>query len=148
MLASLHVWKTFLAKGLKEFGSPYYLGTVPVAGRPESCHVVVGTYDVFEVRLIFAPDNGELIAMEVYSSNAIDPCELFFDDYRDVGDGRRIPHQIDVRVGMDSFALLEVEKIDLAATATADEANGNDERNDEDADDKEAANEVEAENKS
>lgn len=142
MLASLHVWKTFLTKGLKELGSPYYLGTVPVAGQPDSCHVVVGTYDVFEVRLIFAPDNGELIGMEVYSSNAIDPCELFFDDYRDIGDGRRVPHQIDVRVGMDSFALLEVEKIDLVAVAGAD-ANDNEEN----ADAPQAAGNAEAENK-
>ena len=120
MLASLHIWKSFLTQGLQEFGNAYYLGTVPVAGLDERCHMVVGSYNVFEVRLLFAPNSGELIAMEVYSSNAIDPCELFFADYRDVGGNRKLPHQIDVRVGMDTFALLEVEKFAMDASLPVD----------------------------
>lgn len=122
MLASLHVWKTFLSRGLKEFGNAYYLGTMPVAGQDEPCHVVVGTYNVLEVRLIFSPSTGELAAMEVYSSDQIDPCELFFTEYRDSADDRRLPKQIDVRVGLESFAVLDVETFEVLNEAGGEKA--------------------------
>ncbi len=108
MLASLHAWQRFLITGSKEFGDVYYLGTVPIAGHDQPCHVLIGTYNVLELRFIFEPNNGHLVAMEIFSTADIDPCELYFADFREVGNGRTLPHQIEVRVGLKTFAMLTV----------------------------------------
>jgi S1-C subfamily serine protease len=122
MLAGLHAWQRFLISGRQEFGDAYYLGTIPLAGYDKPCHVLVGTYNVLEVRLVFGPDNGHLVAMEVFSSAEIDPCELYFADFRDMGNGRIMPSQIEVRVGLDTFATLTVNEYSFSDTTAPKEA--------------------------
>jgi hypothetical protein len=103
LLAALYLWKRMLTVGPAQFGDVYYLGTVPVPNQSELCDVLVGTHDVTETHFIFAPDTGYLVAVEMYSASNMDPCEIYFDDFRNV-EGRMIPHRMEVRYGNDIFA--------------------------------------------
>jgi hypothetical protein len=44
----------------------------------------------------------------------VDPCELYFDDYRSV-DGQLLPHRIQVRFGDRLFATWKLEEVKLTA---------------------------------
>lgn len=61
----------------------------------------------------FRPGTSELIGAEVWLSPDEDPCELYFDDYRDVN-GRRLPFRINVRAGDDPFGAFVVKDFSLA----------------------------------
>lgn len=71
------------------------------------------THQVVEGRFLFAPDSGQLVALECYLDDAGDPCEVTFDDYREVA-GRKVPHRLEVRVGESLFAIIRWTSIALA----------------------------------
>lgn len=116
LLAALHVWRRMLLLGPQRFGDVYYLGTVPLVGREGLFDAFVATHDVIEARFMFHPETGRLAALEFWPDSAVDPCEVYFDDYRDV-QGRMLPHHLEVRHGDAVFAELQWKKIDLAQAA-------------------------------
>ena len=52
--------------------------------------------------------------MEMFPDIDVDPCELFFRDYREV-DGRQFPGTIEVRFGEQSEAKLHLDALVLRA---------------------------------
>ncbi len=113
LLVALHLWRRLLLLGPQQFGDVYYLGTVPVQERPGLYDVLVATHNVVEARFLFDPGNGRLIGMEMFPGDQVDPCEVYFDDYRPV-DGRQLPHSLLVRHGDAVYAQLKLESISLA----------------------------------
>jgi hypothetical protein len=87
-----------LALGPEKFGDVYYLGTEPLAGREGLFDVLVATHDDVECRFLFDPKDGTLAALEMYPQVDVDPCELVFADYQEIG-GRQLPGRIEVRHG-------------------------------------------------
>jgi serine protease Do len=60
--------------------------------------------------------DGMLLGFETFiSPKEIDPCEIYFSDYRAV-DGRQLPHKMEVRHGDKRYALLTVNKYRLGET--------------------------------
>jgi hypothetical protein len=121
LLVALHVWQRMLRQGPQQFGEVFYQGTAPIIHRDGLYDVLVATYDVVESRFMFAPDSGLLVALELFTDENIDPCEVYFGDYRAV-DGRQVPHALVVRHGDRVFTSIKLESVQFAAPAAVDDA--------------------------
>ena len=116
LLAALHLWRRLLTRGPEKFGDVYYLGTAPLLGRTDLVDVLVGTHDVVETRFLFDPQTGRLLAMELVADSDDDPCEVFFEEYRDVG-GYSLPHRVKVLYGDEVFGVIDFVEIKLPQAA-------------------------------
>lgn len=116
LLVALHVWRRLLVQGPARFGDVYYHGVAPVVEREERADILVGTHNVVETRFAFSPTSGELMALEMFPDSQVDPCEVYFSDYRDVA-GRQVPHTLEVRHGDQVFATIKLQLIQLAPAA-------------------------------
>ncbi len=121
LYVALHLWRRLLTLGPARYGEVFYWGTAPLPGREGLFDVLVGIHDVVESRFYFAPQDGQLVAMEVFPDSEVDPCELYFDDYRPV-EGQQVPHRIEVRYGDGTFGTLKVDQVELAAAAAGEDA--------------------------
>jgi hypothetical protein len=121
LLAALHLWRRLLVEGPASYGDVYYLGTAPLPGRDTLYDVVVGVYDVMETRYYFDPNDGRLVALEMFPDSYADPCEIYFDDYREV-EGRHWPHRLEVRFGDQQYAVINVSSVKVAASEEAPKA--------------------------
>jgi hypothetical protein len=98
---------------------PWY--PLPLDGKlPESyssvrvdCDVLRTKQAQFESKWYFSQKDGLLIGGEVTLFKEEDPCELYFHDYKDVGDGRKLPHTIEVRWGDKRYALITARTFTL-----------------------------------
>jgi hypothetical protein len=99
LLVALHLWQRLLSRGLEDFGEVYYLGTAPLPGHDELADVLVGIHGGVEARFIFDKQTGLMLGMEMYADDYVDPCEIYFDDYREIKEGRLLPHRMQVRNG-------------------------------------------------
>ena len=95
MLVALHMWKHIMQVSPKRFGEVYYLGSMPTPKHLEKQDVLIGTHSVIECRYYFDPKSGHLTSIEMYPDLGIDPCELYFSDYKEVN-GHLMPHHIEV----------------------------------------------------
>ncbi|MBX3412083.1 MAG: trypsin-like peptidase domain-containing protein [Pirellulales bacterium] len=116
LLAALHLWRRLLTQGPGDFGALHYDGAAPVLGSANLAEVLRGTYANVEVTFAFDPTDGRLLALEMFPANDVDPCELYFSDYREF-DGRRLPGRIEVRHGDEVYAVLLPETYRLEAAS-------------------------------
>jgi serine protease Do len=114
LLVALHLWQRLLRLGPQQFGDVVYLGTAPVPERPGLADVLVATHNVVEARFLFDPPTGRLIGLEMFPDAQVDPCEVLFDDYRDVA-GRQVPHALRVRHGDAVYGEFQWETVEIAA---------------------------------
>ncbi len=110
-LAALGIWQRLMIEGLDRFGELYYLGTMPLDEFP-LVDVLVGTYGGVETKFFFQPEVGDLVGLEMQVDPDLDPCEIFFSDFRPVN-GRFLPHHWEVRYGDATFAVIDVEQYHL-----------------------------------
>jgi hypothetical protein len=107
LFPALHLWRRLAVEGLERFGQVYYLGTMPLVGHPGLVDVLVGLQGGVECRFYFDPSGGQLLAMEMFSGDDVDPCELLFSEYREA-EGRMVPTRIEARFGDEVFAVFHV----------------------------------------
>ena len=112
MLAALHLWRRMLVEGPGGFGDVIYVGKAPLPGHDGLHDVLQGTYDVVETNFYFDPETAELRSVEMTPDSGVDPCELYFAEYRDVS-GNRLPHRIVIRHGDEVFLDLDIDLIQL-----------------------------------
>ncbi len=112
LLPTLALWQRLLRLGPQKYGEVYYLGTAPLIDHEGLFDVLVGTYNISEARFSFAPDSGQLMAIEMFPETNSDPCEVYFDDFRKSGD-LLLPHHMLVRYGDTIYQELKVEKYEL-----------------------------------
>jgi S1-C subfamily serine protease len=112
LFPALHLWRRLAVEGLGRFGQVYYLGTLPLVGHQGLVDVVVGLHAGAECRFYFEPATGRLLAMEMYSDNSVDPCELLFSEYRDI-EGRSLPTRIEARFGDEVFTVFTVRQFKI-----------------------------------
>ncbi len=116
LLVALHLWQRLLIAGPEKFGEVYYLGTAPMLGRSDLVDVLVGTHDVVESRFFFDPQTGRLVGMEMFADMDDDPCEVFFEDYREVN-GYLLPHRVKVLFGDEVFGVIDFREFELPPAA-------------------------------
>lgn len=119
LLLALHQWQRLLVRGAEKYGNLYYLGSGPVYsadGIALEADILVGTWDVLEVRYYFDRESGRLVWMEMYPDVDVDPCELSFRDYR-VVNGRAFPATIQVRFGDEDYATMSIDAVELSGVS-------------------------------
>jgi S1-C subfamily serine protease len=104
LLAALHVWQRLLIVGPRRFGDILYFGALP-SPTDESVTVdcLAATYAGVDAKFYFDKTTGDMVGVEMQTSDDQDPCEIAFSDYREI-DGRHFPHRWTVRHGDDVFA--------------------------------------------
>lgn len=112
LLLALSMWRRLLVRGPDQYGEVVYLGTVPLPQQGNMVDVLVATHDVVETRFLFDPNTGLLLGLEMFPDTDVDPCEVYFEDYRDVS-RRPLPHRLTVRHGDTIVAQLELHRFDL-----------------------------------
>lgn len=110
LLVALHLWRRMLLVGPGNYGDVYYQGTFPIPTEAGLVDVLVATHDVVESRFEFDPASGRLVGLEMTPDNGVDPCEVYFSDYREV-DKRQIPHRLEVRHGDKVYGVFELKQL-------------------------------------
>ena len=116
MLLALHLWKQFLTLGPGNFGDVYYLGSVRLPDQDKHVDCLVGTHNIVECRFYFEKEHGHLIAMEMYPDFGVDPCEIYFHDFRTSGD-RTLPHKIRIVHGDLEYGVLAIDGYTLPSAS-------------------------------
>lgn len=107
MLPALYLWRQLAAAEPDELDRLDYQGTIPLDGAGAAADVLAGLRGGVQ-SFFFFDSAGRLIALEMWSDPAADPCEIRFRDYR--GDREPVPGQIEVRHGDEIFATLSIEQ--------------------------------------
>ncbi|NQT36696.1 MAG: hypothetical protein HQ581_04355, partial [Planctomycetes bacterium] len=113
LLLTLHMWRRLAVLGYGKFGDVYYLGTMPLergplAGRDQMVDVLVGTHQAVVCHFLFDPETGHLLGVEMFPDDDVDPCEVYFSDYREV-DGRFVPAGMEVRHGDRNYGKFQLD---------------------------------------
>ena len=116
LLAALHLWQRFVLGGPRRFGDVHYFGTLPWKDDDDLADCLIGIHAGVETRFYFDPETGHLVGIEMVASDDEDPCEIYFDDIREV-DGRSLPHRWRVRHGDEVFAELTITSYKWTATS-------------------------------
>ena len=109
LLLALHLWQRLFLEGVDDFGKVEYIGTVPLHGHTQQVDLLVGLYRGVEVHFMFDPDSGQLLALEMFPDDGVDPCEIYFGDYREV-DGLALPHRLEVLHAMRPYGVFQISK--------------------------------------
>jgi serine protease Do len=117
LLAALHLWKRYLVEGPGKFGQLVYVGTMPWPGHDTWCDVLVGTDQGVDIRFYFDPTAKRLLALEFFTDDANDPCEVTFLGYQEI-EGRQWPSEIAVRYAERPFGQFKIEKVEASAKVT------------------------------
>jgi len=116
LLLTLHLWRRLAVEGPGRFGVVYYLGTVPLAGHDGLFDVLVGLYKGVECHFLFDSQRGHLLAVEMFPDDDIDPCEVYFSEYREV-DGRLLPARMEVRTGDALYGIFKLDQFTFDTAA-------------------------------
>lgn len=106
-LLTLHLWQRFLDKGLRKFGEVYYLGQLPLEEDGELVDCLVGSYNGMESRFLFSTESGQLVGIDLFPAEYLDPCELRLSGSME-NEGRFLPARIKIKHGREVFAELEL----------------------------------------
>jgi hypothetical protein len=116
LLAALHLWQRLLLLGPHRFGEVYYLGTMPWTTDEKLADCLMATTSGVESRFYFDTVKGDCTGLELRTADDEDPCEIYFDDIRQV-EGRSLPFHWTIRHGDDVFADIKVSSYDWNSTA-------------------------------
>ncbi len=105
VLPALDAWRRMIAKGPKQFGETYYLGTMPLGGQRPLRDCMVGIDGEMEVRWLYHPDTSLVEVVEVFADRDSDPAELWI--IREPGN--ETPTMLDLRYGVDSMLRIRLK---------------------------------------
>jgi S1-C subfamily serine protease len=109
LLLALALWRRLAVEGPKAFDNVYYQGTAPLAGRTGLVDVLVAEGAEAETRFYFDPQHGQLLALEMFPSDDVDPCEIYIGSAEDAG--RWQAQVLEVRFGNERFETFDIETI-------------------------------------
>jgi S1-C subfamily serine protease len=115
LLVALAMWRRFLVQGPAGFDELTYWGTAPVPGHEGLADVIVGISNGVECRFHFDSSEGQLVLLEMWPEEDTDPCELYFDDYREV-QGCWLPGRLEIRVGERLYQLVDCREYTFGVT--------------------------------
>ncbi|MBA4067707.1 MAG: serine protease [Isosphaera sp.] len=90
-------------------------GSAPksLASLRTDCAVLKTKHGSAECKWYVSLKDHTLLGFETFVSKDEDPCEVYLADYRDAGDGRKLPHRIEVRHKDKRYGVLTVSKYTL-----------------------------------
>jgi serine protease Do len=78
--------------------------------------VLNSRFGPFLAKWFFSPRDGKLLGLEVRQEEDEDPCEVYFNDYRQEEGGRWLPHRLQVRYGDSHYGTITVRSYNMAAS--------------------------------
>jgi S1-C subfamily serine protease len=116
LLVTLHLWQRLLRLGVEEFGKMEYVGTVPIGDSQQQVDLLRGIHGGVEVRFLLDVSSGQLLTMEMFPEEDADPCEIHFEDYRQL-DGVLLPHRMRVEYGMQPYGVFQISEYSFMESA-------------------------------
>ena len=113
LLATLFLWRRLAVVGCDKFGEVYYQGTAPLAGHAGEADVLIGIHGGVECGFYFDAEGGRLLAIEMFASEEVDPCEVHFLDYEE-RDGRLLPGRMEVRFGDLEYGTFQFDRMQFS----------------------------------
>lgn len=110
----LHLWQRLLIEGPETYGDVIYLGTMPIPWQDAWVDVLLGTYAGIETKFYFDRNNGNIVGIEMFSDPDWDPCEVTFEDFREVA-ARQLPFRWVIRHGDQVYAVFEITNYQFKA---------------------------------
>jgi serine protease Do len=128
LLLAMYHWHQFLTAGEKGFpGNFSHAGNEPFyppmpegqkadfAKQRVDCEVMRTEVAGVSAKWYFDLKDAKLLGFELYvEGTKDDPCEVHFSEYKAVGDGRQLPHKMDVVYGDKRYASVAVQKYEFA----------------------------------
>jgi len=112
LFPALYLWRRLALLGAGRFGEVSYWGTAPILGRSGLADVLEGQYAGVEGRFYFDPAEGHLVLVELFGDEQLDPCEIYFHDYRPTN-GRWLPQRMEVRYGDIVFGVFLLNQMEF-----------------------------------
>lgn len=124
LLAALYQYRRLLVGGIDAFEGgvahggmePFYppasSNEISAHERRVNCEVLLTKHGAYETKWFFSKDDRKLLGCEATIVKDMDPCELYFSDYRTV-DGHDLPHRIEVRHGDKPYAVITLNSFDF-----------------------------------
>lgn len=122
LLFALHHLKLLLTSGGEKFTDFYYLGTEPLDGGSTQVDVIVAELTGTKSRWYFDPQDGALLGYDMRLTEDVDECEIRFGKFAEF-EGRKLPSEIKVSRGGQSYATFKVEQANLNVAAAANDNN-------------------------
>jgi hypothetical protein len=116
LLAALHLWRKMLIGGPANYGQVVYEGTAPLPGREGVFDVLLAVGGGVESRFYFDPTDSRLVALEMWPAELSDPCEVYFEDYRE-SDGRWMPYRLEIRHGDKVYDVFSLKELNIENAA-------------------------------
>ena len=120
LLLTVHLWQRMLEKGLQQFGEVYYLGQLPVGPESQVVECLVGLHGGIEFRMLFSTTSTELIGLELFPRDDLDPCVIHFSQFEHI-DGKQLPMRWQVYLADQEFADLRISQWRFDAAVSAEE---------------------------
>jgi serine protease Do len=120
LLLALHLWQRMFDKGLLQFGEVFYLGQLPVGPEGELVECLVGLHGGIEFRLLFSVKENDLVGLELFPRDDLDPCIVHFSDFHQI-DGKRLPQRWQVFLADRPFADMRITEWQLGVAARSEE---------------------------
>lgn len=106
MLPALYLWRQLAVAKPGQFGGLDYVGTIPVEGVGNPADVLASQRGGVQT-LFYFDSAGCLVALEMSSDPAADPCEVRFSEYPE--EQGMIPKRMEIRHGDETFAAFSIE---------------------------------------
>ena len=115
LLVTAQLWHRWLTQGPDSFGEVFYLGGLPGVDSQSVQNVLVGRYESVEMRFMYDQATSRLAAVELWTDRDLDPCEIYFSDYRSVDQDSEVqlPHQWLIRYSDDFEWQLSINSFEL-----------------------------------
>ena len=113
LLPALHLWRKLLVNGPEKYGQVEYFGSLPFGSEGKVADVVNATVGVIRSYYFFDKSNGNLIGIEMYTSDDADPCVVHFENFQTV-DSVSFPRSIIVTRGNLKPVELTIEVVTLS----------------------------------
>ncbi len=119
LAVALVQWRKFLSEGPAGYDDISYLGALPLLGRLDQLvDVVVASDRGVEAWFYVSPETGHLLAVETFPGRDIDPCELYFSEYRE-HQGKQVPGRLQVRHAGEIFGEYQLNSFRFAGQGEA-----------------------------
>lgn len=126
LLAAMDSFRRFACEGITAFDQVVYLGQLPVGRDLQLRDCLVTTHHGLNTRFYFDVDSQQLVYMELFTADDLDPCEIAFSEFRPWKSGE-LPFLWQIKYGDEIYATLSVDKYSQTQLADSDDSEGEDE---------------------
>ncbi len=112
LLTTLHLWRLLLDQGVTAFDDARAWGQAPWGEPSAWCNVLRVVHRGVSAQFYIDASSNRLVGLEMWPTNDVDPCELWFDDFRQ-HEEYWLPFHLSMRHGDTVFGTLAVETYSL-----------------------------------